>query len=335
MVGAPALTAVVVVLTFTENPDGSYAPPSGRRDTLVHNGDGTWTLTLQHSRTAWLFSATGALTSITDEYGNVQSWSYDAQGRVQRLTDVTTGRYVDVFYGADGRISGVQDNAARSVTYAYTNGFLTTVTDPAGRATHYAPVDGRFGPLLAEVEDEWGRTVSTMTYDATDRLTSYTEHGETYTFDYSLVAQNKTIKRDSQLNTWELTSNASGNVTDRLLPGGATLHKEFNADGTTSLSRDEAGVETRYTYDAQGRVATVWRDALHNGPRTDYTYDASFPDKVSTVTVMNPVTNLRDPAWQAWQYDTYQAGDPAPGALHHVYRVQTDGVTLDTVATYR
>ena len=82
------------------------------------------------------------------------------------------------------------------------------------------------------------------------------------------------------------------------------------------------------------RTTSVWRDALHNGPRTDYTYDPAFPDKVATVTVMNPVTNLRDPAWQAWQYDYYQTGDPAPGALHHVYRVQTDGVTLDTVATY-
>ena len=49
---------------------------------------------------------------------------------------------------------------------------------------------------------------------------------------------------------------------------------------------------------------------------------------------MNPSTNLRDPALAGWQYDYYQTGDPAPGALHHVYRVQTDGVTLDTVATY-
>src|SRR5262249_58131637 len=40
------------------------------------------------------------------------------------------------------------------------------------------------------------------------------------------------------------------------------------------------------------------------------------------------------PNWQAWRYDYYQAGDPAPGALHHVYRVESDGVTLDTIATY-
>jgi len=50
--------------------------------------------------------------------------------------------------------------------------------------------------------------------------------------------------------------------------------------------------------------------------------------------VKNSSTNQFDPTWQSWQYDFYQSSDPAPGALHHVYRVRSDGVTLDTVATY-
>ena len=41
-----------------------------------------------------------------------------------------------------------------------------------------------------------------------------------------------------------------------------------------------------------------------------------------------------NPDWQAWKYDYYQTGSAAPGALFHVYRVRSDGVTLDTISTY-
>ena len=103
------------LLTFTENPDGvTYTPPFGRRDILVKQVDGSWVLTLEHSRAVWLFNPDTTLTSITDEYGNAQTWSYDASGRVQRVTDVTSGRTLDAYYGANGRLSAVQEAPAAS-----------------------------------------------------------------------------------------------------------------------------------------------------------------------------------------------------------------------------
>jgi YD repeat-containing protein len=86
------------LFTFTENPDGvTYTPPSGRHDTLLRQPDGSWTLTIQNSRSVWLFNQDGSLASMTDEYGNVQSWTYDGNGRLQRVTDVASGRYLDVY----------------------------------------------------------------------------------------------------------------------------------------------------------------------------------------------------------------------------------------------
>ena len=77
------------------------------------------------------------------------------------------------------------------------------------------------------------------------------------------------------------------------------------------------------------------RDAAHGGPRSDYTYDPNLPDKVTSAAVKNPFHQPgRSPTWQSWQYDYYQATDPAPGALHHVYRVEDDGTTRDTISTY-
>jgi RHS repeat-associated protein len=322
--------------TFIENPDKvTYAPPLGRSDKLIKQPDGSWTLTIQNSRTSWQFSQDGSLASITDDYGNVQTWTYDTNGRVQRVTDVGSGRYLDVYFGADGRLSAVQDSAGRLVQYAYnTNGSLASVTDPLNRVTTYTYSQGRFGPILTQIKDHWNRVVATMTYDASDRVMSYNEDGETYTLDYSQEAQNKTIKKDSQNNQWTVTTTATEYVTDRAAPNGAVLHKDFNADGSVQGVTDEVGIRTTYIYDSPGRVLSVSRDATHNGARSDYTYDPAYPDKVTSVTVKDPSTNQVDPTWQSWQYDYYQSDDPAPGALHHVYRVQTDGVTKDTVATY-
>jgi RHS repeat-associated protein len=329
------------LFTFTENSDGTtYAPPAGRRDALVKQPDGSWRLTIQNSRTVWRFNAQGALTSITDEYGNVQNWTYDANGRLERVTDVGSGRYLDVYYGADGRISAVQDSGGRLVQYAYNaDGSLATVTDPLERDTTYDYDEGRFGPRLTAIADHWGRTVATMTYTSAtdDRIQSYNEDGETYTYDYThVVTEGHTHKSDSQGHQWVLGYTGEGYVTDRTSPGGAVLHKDFSSDGTLLGVTDEAGVRTAYTYDGQGRVETVDRDALHGGPRYEYGYDPSFPDKVVSVTVKNPATNQVDPTWQSWRYDYYsnEVEDGAPGALYHVYRVRTDGITLDTVATY-
>ncbi len=324
------------LVTFKENPDGvTYTPPAGRYDILVKQPDGSWTLTFQNSRSFWQFNQDGSLASMTDDYGNLQTWTYDTNGRLQRITDVASGRYLDVYFGADGRLSAVRDSTGRLVQYAYnTDGSLATVTDPLNRVTSYTYSAGRFGPILTQIKDNWNRVVATMAYDSSDRLTSYNEDGETYTYDYSHVAQGYTVKKDSQNNQWTLAYTSDGQFTDVTAPGGAVKHNDFNPDGSIQGSTDEVGIRTNNTYDSQGRVLSVSRDATHNGPRSDYTYDSVFPDKVTSVTVKNPSTNQVDPTWQSWQYDYYQGSDPAPGALHHVYRVQTDGTTRDTVATY-
>jgi RHS repeat-associated protein len=324
------------LFTFTENPDGvTYTPPSGRHDTLLRQPDGTWILTIQNSRSVWLFNQDGSLASITDEFSNIQSWAYDGGGHLQRVTDVISGRYLDVYFGADGRLSAVQDSVGRLVQYTYnTNGSLASVTDPLNRVTTYTYSQGRFGPILTQIKDHWNRVVATMTYDGSDKVTSYNENGETYTYDYSQVAMGQTFKIDSQGNRFKLSYNSAGYVTDWLPPDLAATHTDYNADGSIQQSRDEKLIWTTYTYDSQGRVTSVTRNATQNGPRSEYTYDSIFPDKVTAVTVKNPSTNQVDPNWQSWQYDYYQQGDPAPGALHHVYRIQSDGVTRDTVATY-
>jgi RHS repeat-associated protein len=211
---------------------------------------------------------------------------------------------------------------------------LSVVIDVAGRTWTYSYGVGRFGFLLTRITDPWGRVVTDVTYDSQDRTHSYTQEGETYTYDYT--RSDRTLKTDSAGNVWTLWLNADGLITQRTAPGAAgSVTNVFQSDMSLQQTTDAVGVKTYYTYDSFGIVTSVTKDYQGTAAvRYDYTYDATFPGRVTSITPRNPSTNAVDPNWQAWQYDYWPAGNPAPGALYHVYRVKSDGVTLETVATY-
>jgi YD repeat-containing protein len=330
-----------VRLRFLDNGNGTFTPPGNRYDTLVMNGDGTWDLTLMWSLSVLHFNVDGSLASQRDDYGNTLSYSYDGSGRLQQITDASgTGRFFNVFWGADGRISSVLDSAGRQISYSYdSRGVMTSESDSLARLTHYIYAQGRFAPLLAAITDNWNRVVSTITYDAADRTQSYTETGETYTYSYNYQGdRTETAKTDSKGNTWVFRYSSSGPIVDEIPPagtGGGTVHKDYYGDGSIQQFIDASGVKTYYTYDAQGQIVSITADYQGaNAVRFDRTYDPNFPARLSSETARNPSTGVVDPNWHSWRYDYYQVGDPAPGALRHVYRVERDGVTLDTMATY-
>ena len=324
---------------FTESTPGQFTPPATRREVLVRNGDGSFDLTLQKSRTVLHFLADGTAASIRDDAGNLTLFSYDGSGRLSRIADGSgSGRYVDVFWGADGRIASLRDSANRVVSYAYNgNGSLARVTDPALRQTTFSYVTGRFSsPLLSRVTDPWGRIVTDITYSPTDQVSSYTENGETWRTTYNYLNDPKvTAKLDSANNLWKVRFGSDIQVTDRIAPDSSATNTVYSPEGWVQQQTDQAGVRTTYAYDTAGKVTSVTRDALTaNAVRYDYLYDASFPENVASVTPRDPATNLGDPDWQAWRYDYYAAGSPSPGSLFHVSRVQSDGSTLETVSSY-
>jgi YD repeat-containing protein len=327
---------------FTENTDGvTYTPSPGNHDVLIKNGDGTFDLTPAFTRSKYHFSAQGELLSMTDDYQNALNFSYSG-GLLQQISDATgSGRYLNIYYGADGRISSVTDHTGRTVEYEYNpgNGALITFTDAASRDTHYDYHTGRFAPLLSQIKDHWNRVITDITWDTADRVQSYTEAGETYTYTYNYQSSaNQTAKSDSSGNTWVFTYNSVGQVTQTDPPAGngsASSVTSYNADGSVEYTIDEVGVKTSYTYNTNGTIATVTRD--DGGPDTvrfDYSYDPNFPEKVIAITPKDPSNGGLDLDWQGQKFDYYQAGSTAPGALYHVYRIRNDGSTLDTLATY-
>lgn len=329
-------------LRFVDNGDGTFTAPAGRYDTLTHNPDDSFDLKLEGTMSVFHFASDGVLTSVTDDYGNLLAFTYDSGRRLQQVRDASgSGRYINVFWGADGRLSSLQDVAGRQIGYTYdgAHGTLSTVTDPLNRQTTYSYTQGKYTSLLTQVSDNWGRVVATARYDQQDRVTSYLEDGETYSYTYDYQNNGlQTAKFDSSGNTWVYLYGTAGLVVDEIPPAGSgvgTHHTDYNADGSIQQVIDALGIKTCFSYDALGNVLAVTQDCQGPGAiRFEYAYDPRLAGRVTSVTPKNPGTGAVDPTWQAWQYDYYEAGDPAPGALHHSYRVETDGITRDLVATY-
>lgn len=343
------------VYRFKENPDGtSYTPPIGSRDVLARNpGDGSFSLTLELTRSRYNFSSDGLLRSTVDDYGNALNFTYDEpSGRLTGVSDGTgSGRSIILVY-INGRVDSVQDSAGRIVRYAYSpNGTLQRVTDPVLRNTDYFYTTKRFSaPLLSEIRDHWGRTVTAIQYypylkgsipesNRYNRVKTYTEKGETWEYrDY--FPNDRVTKFDSAGNGYTVGYNSQGLVTRIDPPGlGGEITRAYNADGSLQWEADGVNVKTSYAYNPNGSISYIIRDDTpFNFPtpvRFVYVYgDPQFPEKVTRIIPKNRLGTAFNRDWQELRYDYHQPGSPAPGALHHVYRVRSDGTTVDTLATY-
>jgi RHS repeat-associated protein len=340
---------------FRENTDGTFSAPAYSRDVLVKNGDGTFDLTPQVSRTKYHYSSTGKLLSITDEFNNAINYTYDGNGRLSQISDGTgSGRYINFGYGPNNRISSATDSSGRSVYYDYnSDGSLKKFTDAAGRDTHYFYEVGRFGPRVNSITDHWNRTVTNITYDWNDRVATYTEAGETYTYSYLSDPYNaeydvnnpyRTKKTNSAGGIWYITYEPMlGQI--RVVdpdPGWYLARREYYPttgwlkEDSTSFSVDPSNSKNIYTYNdvtvpgvAMGGSINTY-ELIGYGGNPDYVkfkyyYDSTFIDKVSRILPQfsNGTTNRN---YQEWQYEYFPTGSAAPGALKKVLRVKSDGV---------
>lgn len=336
-------------IEFTQNSDGTYTAPQGIVHSLVKNADGTWTFTYSRTRSTVRFAADGSVTALVDDYGNTINFTYDANGRVQRMADAAgSGRYVDITWGPDGRISMASDSTSRQVKYFYdtASGALTSVSDaitssdPTQRSTYYTYTAGRFGPVLSRIEDKWHRLVSALDWYPSGQLKTYTDGdynennpaastGERYTYNYAPnppTGPPYTAKSDSLGAHLYQYESQHGLVNDHV-----TWDPYWGLPARTW--EDDSGAATDFAYNARGNVQTMVINSNNAGfygsVAWTYAYDSTYPDLVTSMTSNLP--NL----WPGYHFTYYQPGSAAPGALQNARRLRTDGTTEDFIAEYQ
>lgn len=338
---------------FDGNSSGTvFAPADPRvKDTLVKNGDGTYTFTTK-DRLAYRFSALGVLSSITDPNGKAITLAYDGNGRLTTATD-PGGRTFTFAYNAAGRITTVTDPTNAVVTYTYdAAGDLVSATDPVNGTQTYAYSKHR----LTQVVDKNNQVLFTNTLDNVHRVTQQTDaQGKTIAIAYDTPGKGSTRvtdpngnaaiyyfdtlhrttdKTDPQgqtvsyifdasgnlqkiidpaLNQWQFAYDASGDVTSTTDPLNQGVQVTYNAQHLPTTVRDARGNITTLTYDSQGNVSSR-RDPLNN--TTTYTYDS----RGNLLTETNPLNQTT-----TYTYDSANNRLSKTDALGHAWTWTYDG----------
>jgi RHS repeat-associated protein len=244
-----------------------------------------------------------------DEPGRRTTYTHDANGNVlsKSVTDLatSTARTWSYSYSTVGQLlteDGPRSDVADITTYTYytcTTGFqcgqLQTVTNAAGHVTTYGSYDAHGQPL--SITDP-NSVVTTLTYDARQRLKTRTAAAETTSFDYWPTGLLKKVTQpdgsflsysydaahrlmgiaDSEGNRIAYTLDNVGNRTkeetfdpssalastrSRVFNTLTQLHKKLGAAGT-------AAVTTTFSYDTNGNMTSV---AAPLGRNTGQAYD--------------------------------------------------------------
>jgi RHS repeat-associated protein len=240
--------------------------------------------------------ATGGSGFSATSNGSPQAWTYTYNSFGQVLTAI-----------------GPRGNNSEITTYTYNScasggqcGQINTITDALGHVTKFLAYDGNGNPLT--IQDANG-LMTTLTYDARQRLTSRQVGTETTAYSYYPTGLLKTVTQpdsstvtytydaahrltqinDGLGNSVQYTLDAAGNrtATNVFNPSGSrtwwhtaayntlsSLFQDINSGGTPAVT-------TTYGYDAQGNQTSIAAPLSRN---TSNSYDA-----------LNRVSQITDP----------------------------------------
>ncbi len=158
-------------VSFT--PAGSgYTSPPGLDATLVHHGDGTYTITFDATGLVDDFNANGSLTKEVDRSGNAISVNRDSKNVATSITD-TQGHTTTIAYSPSnpGDIATITDPAGRTYQYGYNpSGYLSTYTDPDQKTTTYSYSTSG---VLQQITDPLGNE-TTVSYNGSGSVAGVT-----------------------------------------------------------------------------------------------------------------------------------------------------------------
>jgi RHS repeat-associated protein len=241
-------------------------------------GDLTSLVSPDTGNTSYAYDLTGNLATSTDARGAVSTYSYDALNRVTSIayslngtTDQTLSFTYDQGSNGIGHLTGASDanhsisfsydalgemtsmsqtvgGVARTISYAYTNGDLTTMTTPSGQVITYG-------------------------YNANHQITSIAANGTTI---LSNVGYEPFGPPDAWTwgngTTFKRSFDGDGTITNVTSPGAQESLIYDDASRITSIGNSVPGASSwTYGYDQLDRLTSATSSSISQG----WTYDAN------------------------------------------------------------
>lgn len=323
--------------------------PNG--STLFAESDLSYTLTRADGSRA-RFDPSGAMQWLADPAGNRTTLTYTG-GRLHRVTDDGSRRWLEFTYNGDGRITAVTASTNVSIGYGYDpKGDLTSATDPLlGPRTFTYDAASR----MTDVTDQLRRPALHNVYDTRGRITlqqdanALAEH-QAYgtTFAYSSAAGVETVvvtDRENQVTSYTFDAVGGGMLSETLQLSPTTVRRVSytrDANGnalTTSVfegaaSSTDPGLKWTATYDGIGNVTSV-TDPLNGTVSTVYDnacHPIRITDRLGNTTVLEWTGNLLHKVTDPVGGQTVRTY--APGPISGLLATETDPYGAVATFTY-
>ncbi|GFE56722.1 RHS repeat-associated core domain-containing protein [Geobacter sp. AOG1] len=225
--------------------------------TFTEADGGIWTYNNDRSK--------GTLTSKTDPYLNVTSYTYDANRNMLTKTEPVVGT-TTYTYDANGNMTSEKNPLNQTTTYTY-NGLGQVLTSSGPQGTTTNTYDGS-GNLLTATDA--ANATTTYEYDAKGNMTKITTaKGQVTTMTYDSAGFLASTTDPTGAVTTS-TYDANGNLATQTDPAGKVTTFEYDGMNRLTKVTDPLGNVTTYGYDKRGNRTTV-TDA--NGNTTTSTYN--------------------------------------------------------------
>lgn len=268
---------------FRTRGDGVIVPPPGVFQKVLPQSDGTLLLVSRDG--SYDAYAYGKLIAAVDRNGNRLNYHYDVNGMLTSIDD-GNGRSLDFGYNSGGRIGAVTDQSGRTWKYGYDDlGNLATVTDPLDGVTTYsyqkyqAAGDGQIYYHLNQITDPTGVILTQVVYDG-EKVSSYTEGGNTYTYSYR--TDNRTVtKTDSVGSVWKYAYDANGMAITETDPLNHKVSYQRDDNGLATQTTDALGNNWLTAWDGEGRRLGE-TSPLNQVTQYEYAPDTFWPNKITS-----------------------------------------------------
>lgn len=319
-------------LPFYDHGDDTFAPYAGVTAEMQQIGS-TYVITGANQK-VYTFDTQGLLQEQRDPYGNVITFTYNANNQLIRAAQ--NERYLDYAYDGNGRLTTVTDNLGRAVEVAYSNDNLTVVTNTLELETQYyysaTHQSTNHAYLLTQVVDPSGVTVMKTAYDAQDRAYRQWDGQDKLLVDINYVITNTRVvtlsgvvithtydARNTLVNTvYACTDGTTGCGTGSGIAYDGSIRQNMVQDANgnpVNMVWDASGSNLEHVADALGNHTALSYDAYNNLTQVVNARDVTTTYRYDNAAFPTFLTRMTDGLDKTTYYTSTTTADGVPGLL--------------------